>query len=240
MRTLLLCLLLATHSAVLAEEWRVVGDEQFAPYSYVTAEDDRPRGLDVELVAAVLHEAKIPYTLRLYPFERVKRMLNRGDAEMAFQFAGTPERMQQYELAGPLRTGSTIFMTTGKTAIHDWNELDDLSPYVIGQVRGYVYQSAFDQADLARDTSAHNPRQLVSMLLAGRIDIIVGDRVQLLYFVREQRAEKTVRILPKVLVEMPRYVAFAKGDSARAEQFSTALERLRQAGALDVIYQRWQ
>lgn len=240
MRILLLCLLLAAHPAALAEEWRVVGDEQFAPYSYVTAENDRPLGLDIELVEAVMQEAKIPYKLRLYPWERVKRMLERGDAEMAFQFAGTPERMQQYELVGPIRTGSTIFMTTAKTAIQDWSDLDDLSPYVIGQVRGYAYQSAFDQADLARDTSAQNPRQLVSMLLAGRIDIIVGDRVQLLYFVREQRAEQRVRILPSPLVQMPRYVAFAKGDTTRAKQFSAALEHLRQTGALDVIYQRWQ
>ena len=92
----------------------------------------------------------------------------------------------------------------------------------------------------ARDTSAQNPRQLVSMLLAGRIDIIIGDRVQLMYFVREQRAEQHVRILPKPLVEMPRYVAFAKGDSVRAKQFAAALERLRQNGKLDQIYQRWQ
>jgi polar amino acid transport system substrate-binding protein len=41
-------------------------------------------------------------------------------------------------------------------------------------------------------------------------------------------------------VEMPRYVAFAKGDSTRADQFAAALERLRQAGTLDTIYQRWQ
>lgn len=240
MRTLLLCLLLATQATLHAEEWRVVGDEQFAPYSYVSAADDSPLGLDVELVEAVLREAQIPYQLRLYPWERVKRMLDRGEVAMAFQFAGTPERMQQYQLVGPLRTGSTVFMTTHKTAISDWSSLEDLSPYVLGQVRGYAYQSDFDQADLSRDTSAQNPRQLVSMLLAGRIDIIIGDRVQLMYFVREQRAEQHVRILAKPLVEMPRYVAFAKTDQARAAQFAAALERARQAGTLDAIYQRWQ
>lgn len=234
-----LCLLLLFTSAVQAEPWRVVGDEQFAPYSYVALDDDTPLGLDVELVESVLAEVGLPYILRLYPWARVKRMLDSGTVTMAFQFVGTPERMQQYELVGPLRTGSTVFMTTGKTAIGDWQQLDDLSPYVIGQVRGYAYQSEFDKADLARDTSAQNPRQLVSMLLAGRIDIIIGDRVQLMYFVREQRAEQHVRILPKPLVEMPRYVAFAKGDSARAKQFSAALERLRQSGTLDNIYQRW-
>lgn len=166
-------------------------------------------------------------------------MIDRSEVAMAFQFAGTPERMQQYELVGPIRAGSTVFMTSRKTTLSDWTELDDLSPYTIGQVRGYAYQSDFDRAELSRDTSAQNPRQLVSMLLAGRIDVIVGDRVQLMYFVREQRAEQNVRILLKPLVQMPRYVAFAKGDSTRAKQFSEALERLRQAGTLDSTHKRW-
>jgi polar amino acid transport system substrate-binding protein len=240
MRIRALCLLLLTSCAIQADDWKVVGDEQFAPYSFVTLEDDQPRGLDVDLVEAVMQAANIPYNLRLYPWERVKRMLDRKEVAMAFQFAGTPERMQQYELVGPIRTGSTVFMTTGKTAIRDWLTLDDLSPHLIGQVRGYSYQTAFDKADLRRDSSAQNPRQLVSMLLAGRIDIIVGDRAQLMYFVREQRAEHEVRVLFKPLVEMPRYVAFAKGDRTRADQFAAALERLRQAGTLETIYRRWQ
>jgi polar amino acid transport system substrate-binding protein len=234
MRYLLLALLALTHSLA-AQPWRVVGDEQFAPYSFVTAENDTPRGLDVELVDAVLREAQVPYEIRLYPWERVKRMLDRGEAQMAFQFAGTPQRQQQYELVGPLRSGSTVFMTTAKTAISNWQTLDDLSPYVIGQVRGYAYEENFDRADLARDTSAQNPRQLVSMLLAGRIDIIVGDHTQLLYFIREQRALEQVRVLPRPLIQMPRFVAFAKGDTERARQFSEALVRLRKAGKLDEI-----
>jgi polar amino acid transport system substrate-binding protein len=38
---------------------------------------------------------------------------------------------------------------------------------------------------------------------------------------------------------MPRFVAFAKGDIERARQFSEALVRLRNAGKLDEIQQRW-
>lgn len=234
-----LCTLLLA-APLAAEPWQVVGDDQFAPYSFLPADDDTPRGLDVELVEAVLREADQDYRLRLYPWARVKLMLERGEADMAFQFAGTPERREQYELVGPLRTGTTVFMTTAKLALQDWRELTDLEPFVVGQVRGYAYETAFDQADLRRDTSASNPRQLVSMLLAGRIDLIVGDREQLMYFVREQRAEEPVRVLPTPLVRMPRYVAFAKGDAVRAERFAAALERLRGSGALEAILQRWR
>lgn len=240
MPAIALLLVLLLPSLAQAETWKIIGDEQFAPYSFVNMHDDQPRGLDVELVEAVMKEAGIPYSLRLYPWERVKRMLDRQEVTMAFQFAGTPERQAQYELVGPIRIGSTVFMTSRKISLEDWTELEDLSPFVIGQVRGYAYESSFDNAVLSRDISAQNPRQLVSMLLAGRIDVIVGDRAQLLYFVREQRAQESVRILPKPLVQMPRFVAFSKGDTPRAEQFAQALQRLQQAGGLEDIYQRWQ
>ena len=211
MRILTLVLLLVCSPLHAGETWRVVGDEQFAPYSFVTMEDDTPHGVNVELIRAIMQAGAIDYQLRLYPWERVKRMLDRSEVDMALQFAGTPERMAQYELVGPLRTGSTVFMTTHKIALQDWTSLDDFAPFVIGQVRGYAYQSDFDKADLARDTSAQNPR-----------------------------AQHNVRILPRPLVQMPRYVAFAKGDKVRAERFAEALERVRASGELDRILQQWE
>ncbi|XLM20182.1 transporter substrate-binding domain-containing protein, partial [Chromobacterium piscinae] len=60
----------------------------------------------------------------------------------------------------------------------------DLKPYLIGQVHGYSYETDFDKAPLTRDDHAGSPRQLVSMLLAGRVDVIVGDKTQLLYFIQ--------------------------------------------------------
>ncbi|GIZ11090.1 ABC transporter substrate-binding protein [Pseudomonas sp. NCCP-436] len=235
----LLFVLLVLSSVAAAEAWQVAGDEQFAPYSFVSGMDDIPRGLDVELVEAVLKEAGVPYVIRLYPWQRVKRMLDRGEVDMAFQFADTPLRRQQYDLVGPLRSGSTVFMSSNRTLLKDWQSLEDLTPYVIGQVRGYAYEEVFDSTELARDSSAHNPRQLVSMLLAGRIDVIVGDRLQLLHFIHEQRALEQVRILPRPLTEMQRFVAFAKGDKERARLFAEALARLRSNGTLNAIEQRW-
>ncbi|WP_439886378.1 substrate-binding periplasmic protein [Pseudomonas sp. MBLB4123] len=240
MRLLLCCLLLALCAPSLAEPWQVVGDKQFAPYSYVAPDDDAPLGLDVELVDAVLQAAGVDYHLRLYPWLRVKAMLERGEATMAFQFAGTPERQAQYRLVGPLRTGTTVFMTTSKAALEDWRQLSDLAPYRIGQIEGYAYETAFDRAELRRDAIAQSPRQLVAMLLAGRFDVIVGDRTQLLYFAREQNAEQRVRVLPRPLVQMPRYVAFGQEDYQRAELFADALERLQNTGELEAIYQRWE
>ena len=65
MRYLMLCLLLALSPATPAETWRVTGDEQFAPYSFVQGDDNTPRGLDVELVAVAGGRHKATGTLFL-------------------------------------------------------------------------------------------------------------------------------------------------------------------------------
>lgn len=240
MRVMLFSLLVGISTSTLAETWRVVGSEQFAPYSYTTATDSEPQGLDVDLVRAVLDEAGVEYHLRLYPWQRAKKMLETGEAEMAFVFAGTAERQRQYQLVGPIREGSTRFMSRRDFALEDWQSFTDLAPYVIGQVLGYAYETAFDNAALKRDETAQQPGQLVSMLLAKRIELIVGDSLQLQYLARQQHGSEQVRMLPTPLVKMPRYVAFGKNDLLRAKQFNAALEKLRDTGELDAIVERWR
>ncbi|MGC0151854.1 substrate-binding periplasmic protein [Chromobacterium vaccinii] len=228
-------------AACLAAEnppWRLVADASFEPYSYLADDGRTPQGLDVELVQAVMREAGAPFRIGLLPWERVKLLLAQKDADAGFVFTGTAERRAQYELVGPLRKGQTVFITLRQSALQGWRSLDDLKPYMIGQVHGYAYDTDFDQADLQRDLHASSPRQLVAMLLARRVDIIVGDKVQLLYFIQQQQAGGLVRVLARPLVEMPRYIAFAKGDP-RARQFETALRRLQQNGGLQAVFQRW-
>jgi polar amino acid transport system substrate-binding protein len=218
--------------------WRLVADANFEPYSYLGRDGSSPQGLDVELVSAVMREAGTPFRISLLPWERVKLQLAQKEADAGFVFTGTAERRAQYELVGPLRTGQTVFITLTQNRLRYWRSLDDLKPYLIGQVHGYSYETDFDKADLERDLHATTPRQLVAMLLAGRVDVIVGDKTQLLYFIQQLQAENQVRVLSKPLVEMPRYVAFAKGDP-RARQFETALRKLQQNGQLQAIQQRW-
>ncbi|AAQ61313.1 substrate-binding periplasmic protein [Chromobacterium violaceum] len=240
MKSLFWCALLCAAALVPAADkpaWRLVADANFEPYSYLS-EDLAPRGLDVELVSAVMRETGQPFRISLLPWERVKQQLALKEADAGFVFTGTAERRAQYDLVGPLRKGQTVFVVMKRNPLTDWRGLADLKPYVIGQVRGYSYDTEFDKAPLTRDDHAGSPRQLVAMLLAGRVDVIIGDKVQLMYFIQEQRAAGLVKVLPRPLVEMPRYVAFAKGDP-RARQFEAALKRLQQSGALQPIFQRW-
>jgi polar amino acid transport system substrate-binding protein len=53
----------------------------------------------------------------------------------------------------------------------------------------------------------------VRKLLAGRVDVMVGDWIQRLDPARSLGAAGQILVLPKLLAQVPRYVDFALGDA---------------------------
>ncbi|MFC4161646.1 substrate-binding periplasmic protein [Chitinimonas lacunae] len=222
-----------------AERWIVAADNAFPPYSFLDPATQRPAGLDTDIVTATLQAIGQPFDLELYPWERVKKMLDAKMVDMAYQFVGTPERMAQYRLVGPIRFGVTVFMTRSEMDI-SYNELSDLAPYTIGTVHGFAYTDAFDKASyLRKDAGATSPAQLLQKLMVKRVDLIVGDKTQLLYLARQQGVIDRIKLLPKPLAEVARYVGFQRGDNDKADRFAQGLEKLRRDGTLERIISTW-
>lgn len=226
-------------SAADGQSWIVASDVAFAPYAYLDARTQRPAGLDTEIVSAALDAAAQPFEIRLYPWERAKRMLDGGQVDAVFQFAGTPERREHYRLVGPIRQGVTVLMAR-LDGPADYRTLADLAPYTIGTVHGFAYTEEFDKAALKKDSGAVNVEQLLRKLAARRVDVIVGDRHQLLYLVRQLGLGAEVRIIGKPLAEVPRFVGFRKESEDKAARFEKGLDIIRQNGTLNRILQRWE
>ncbi|WP_158228955.1 substrate-binding periplasmic protein [Chitinimonas sp. BJB300] len=236
---LLLSSLLLISLPVVAAPWLVASDEAFPPYAYIDPITKQPAGMDTEIVRAIMDTMEQPYEIKLYPWERVKKMLEFKQVDMAYQFAGTPERAAQYHLVGPIRHGITILMARRDSAI-SYQSLEDLMPYTVGTVFGYSYTEAFDKAPLKKDSGATNPQQLMQKLIAHRVDVVIGDKAQLLYLARELGVERDVRTVGKPLAEVPRYVGFPKDEQAKASLFAEGLEKSRRDGTLEKILNKWQ
>lgn len=225
-------------AAASPKPWIIASDVAFPPYVFLDPATKRAAGLDVEIVAAALEAAGQPFEIQLYPWERAKRMLDGGQVDAAFQFVGTPERRAQHRLAGPIRNGVTVLMARVDGPA-DYRSLADLAPYTIGTVHGFAYTGEFDNAPLNKDSGAANVEQLLKKLAARRVDVIVGDRRQLLYLARQLGIRAEVRIIGKPLAEVPRYVGFRKDSEDKAARFEKGLEIIRQNGTLNRILARW-
>ncbi|WP_370153975.1 substrate-binding periplasmic protein [Ferrovibrio sp.] len=222
-----------------AESWRVACDENFPPYNYVEA--GRVVGLDAEIVSAIVRQAGAEPKLLPLPWNRVQQLLEQGDLDAAFQFVGRPERFEKYHMVGPHRSGQTVFAVRQESDLADYGGLAGLRGRRIGMVQGYTYGAAFDTAtDLDKDAAAGSNGQLVRMLVAGRVEVIIGDRETLSFEARRAGLRERIRFLPRAFAEVPRYIAVPRTKPVVAARLAWALGELRANGGLAAILRRWE
>jgi len=221
-----------------AEVWRIACDDNFPPYNFV--DGDKVVGLDAEIVAALVKQAGAEVDFEPQPWSRVQDMLERGVVDAAFQFVGRPDRFEKYFMIGPHRMGQTVFAARSGRDIAV-RGLDDLRGYRIGTVRGYTYGAAFDGAThLSKDMTAGDNLQLVRMLVAGRVDLIIGDREALMHFARNAGLHAQMQLLQPAFSEVPRYIAVPRSKPEIAARLDRALTELRRNGRLADILRRWE
>ncbi|HLN24155.1 MAG TPA: transporter substrate-binding domain-containing protein [Patescibacteria group bacterium] len=222
--------------AAWSETWTVVCEDQYPPYNFI--KDGVKTGLDTEVVHAVLAQIGAEEDLQVFPWSRALNMLENGAADMLYQIVATPERREKFILVGPLRSGRTVLVARADSTIA-YQSLDDLKPYNIGMVRAFKYTAEFDDAPLSKVLSNDNPT-LIRMLIAKRLDLVVGDYNTLSYVARAEGVYDQIKVLPQPLGEVPRYVAFPKDRRDKAERFQQGLDVLRANGTLDKILMRWE
>ncbi|MBF0224251.1 MAG: transporter substrate-binding domain-containing protein [Desulfobacterales bacterium] len=219
--------------------WKVVCERDFPPYNYVDDKGNKT-GLDTELVTAILNYLKIEFEIINYPWNRVVNSVDTNEADFAYQFVGKPERFEKYCMIGPIRSGITLFAVRKDSKIDNYGTLSDLKKYSIGHVTGYAYTDEFDSAEYLNKQDVIDNNLLVQILVKGRTDLIIGDLNTLSYFAKANGMYEQIRFLPKILKEVPRYIAFPKEKKQQSELFEKGLNAIKASGTYDKIIKKWK
>jgi len=228
--------LLALAATVRAETWIVTSEDNFPPYNYT--EDGKRAGLDVEIVGLVLARLGVDADHQAVPWNRVVAAVDNDQTDLAFQFVGTPARFEKYNMVGPHRVGSTVFVVPADSAL-TFETVENLRDKRVGTVSGFTYAPEFDKADFIVKDAANDNTLSVRKLLGGRVDAIIGDRDTLRFIVRKEGGIGKVKFLPKALVEAERFIAFPKARKDKADRFAAALIQARDAGEIDALFKKW-
>ncbi len=210
---------------VYAETWQVAGDETFPPYVY--EENGRVVGIHADIVRAVLDKLQVDYELKTYPWKRVINMTDKAQVTFSMSWVESVERLEKYLMVGPIQYGRTVFMVRENSSI-EFNELSDLKNYKIGVISGYAYPKEFESADyLTKEAATVDNARLISKLLMKRVDIIIGDESTLSFEAKKLHVSQEIKILPKPLKEVSRYVVFPKAFAKQAALFSNGLNEFK-------------
>lgn len=215
-----------------SESWSAIAESDFPPYNFL--EGDTLVGIDADIVSAVEAQLGLDFSVETAPWKRVVNAVDNGDVTFGFQFVGTPERFEKYNMVGPIRNGETVFMIRIGEDIR-YNSLSDLNAYTIGVVNGYSYSTEFDAAEGLNKQAVNSNDLNVKKLINKRIDMIVGDRMALAYIAKSLGVSDQVEFIDRPLKVVPRYVAFAKEISSEAERFQSVLDALIADGTVDSI-----
>jgi len=136
-------------------------------------ETDDDKGYISRLVsdAFALEGIKVEYVF--VPWARGLRMTRLGREACIMYYAKTPDRVKSFFFSEPLLEEEWLFFHLKSTPVK-WQQLTDLSRYIIGATLSYSYSEEFHQLADEQSLNVHwvaRDKQNWQMLMAGRIDI---------------------------------------------------------------------
>ncbi|KAF1072845.1 MAG: hypothetical protein GAK45_00060 [Pseudomonas citronellolis] len=237
LRSLALSLLLSSGVCAQADTLRIATLD-WAPY---VSPDLPGQGLAARILSEALALNGDKAELVFLPWQRALNESRLGHFDALMPAYLSPDRSVDFYTSMPLLDSQLGFFRRRDHAIdYRPGDLNSLRPYRIGVVRGYVNQSAFDQADYLQKDVVSNDWQNLEKLLRGRLDLAVVDRYtgyQLLARNAPALREQLTFIEPPLEVK-PLYVLVPKRRE-HGEDLAAALDRglqtLRRSGRLQQL-----
>ncbi len=219
---LMLLVLSGAPAMVPAKTSITVGASLWPPY----ADPKLPgQGLALSIVTAALERGGYHPNLVFEPWHRTLEQARAGRIGVIATAWRTAERERDFLFSDAYLTNRIVFLKRRGTPLR-FQRLRDLKGLRVGVVYGYAYDPDFDQAtDFAKAPETHLVPNLVE-LLAGHIDLVVGDERTLRYELARHFAGQrhALEFLPKPLAEHGLHLAVSRRHP-RAEGIVAAFNR---------------
>jgi len=205
-------------------------------------EELKNQGYVAEIVREAFHRSGYQVDIKFMPWARAVQLAKNGEVDGYFpeyyaQEVTTHSQFSDAFPGGPMgffkRKGSTI----------NYQSIEDLKPYTIGVVRGYVNTAEFDAADYLQKDPVTNDTLNIRKLLGGRIDLFIADKFVGLYLLERDLPEKLgqIEFLEPPLELKDLFVCISKKTTDADKKliaFNSGLKQMEQDGSLKTILNR--
>ncbi len=203
--------------------------------------EDLPKGgFTTEIVREAFRRAGYGIDVHVMPWVRVLSEVEKGAFDAMYPAYHSARRARVYALSNPIAHGPLVLCKRSDRRIR-FRSLEDLKPYRIGVVRGYVNTPAFDAADDLDKEMVNSDKQNLLKVLTGRIDLAVVDKYTALQIIETSipRAEGALDFVEPPLQVKPLHVGFCRqreGCLERLKAFNRALKEMQDQGVVRAIY----
>lgn len=205
---------------------------------------DLPKyGFTTAIISEAFKRAGYEVQVDFMPWTRVVQETEAGKYDAAFPEYYSDERAAAFFMSEPFASGPLGFYKRKADKI-SYTKLEDLKPYRIGVVLGYINTPEFDAADYLQKDAANSDEQNLQKLFAGRIDLAVIDKFVAQYLIQTSvpEAAGALEFMEPPLLDQALYVIFSRkvaGSEEKLQAFNAALKTMREDGTLERILEEY-
>lgn len=209
---------------------------EWPPYSSASLNSG---GFTTAIVTAAFIASGYEVKVQFLPWARVLTTTEAGEVDGMFPSYYAPQR-ESYAVFSDFFASGPVVLFKKKSSDVTFDTYDDLKPYSIGVVRGYVNGEEFDARTDLKKMEANNDKANFAKLINDRLDLVVADKwVGADILQSSFPADKDqIDFLPKMLDDKKLYVAFSKAapdHTQKLKDFNDGLRKIRDNGTYDEI-----
>lgn len=227
-----------------ADEPLIVVTEEWPPYRIAdSASPTGFSGIDVELLEAVADRLGLALVVERHPFARALEMMRTGEADVMTGLARSQSRSAFIAFVPTAYAAVRPVFYTLRGRGATVRSYDDLSSLTVGYLRDFVYFEPFDSDRSLRMVGVASERQLLEMLVLGRLDVIVGTEPNMSWDVRRFGFADVVEPAAYApAVTTPLHIGLSRRSAAVAllERFDEAVRALVESGEMARILDRYR
>lgn len=217
----------------------IVGtDAAYAPFEYL--KEGKIVGFDVDLIAAVMKEAKLDYELKNTGWEPLFASLKSDQVQAGISAITINDKRQEtYDFSVPYFESINKILTKEGSSI---KSVDDLKGKKVSVQNGTTGQDALEKKFGKADTNVkkyENNVLAIQALINGEVEAVVADNTVVDEYAKNNPDKKLSVVNDKKNFESEFYgIAFPK-DSKNKEKVDKALSAIIENGTYTKIYKKW-
>ncbi len=219
--------------------------EDLPPYHFIN-NNGQADGALVEIVQAVLKQAKLPGKIAIQPFARGYQAAKAQKNTFLFSLLKTPNREQQFKWVGETYRSYAVLVGLKSRGDIKLSSLEDVNPLIVGTIRGYhsanfLVDNGFkEHEDLSLSVTS---KHMWAMLFNNRIDLVLTNYMALDRDIKNAGFDER-KVIPYLSIkDFPNKLNIATGLATSdniVQRLSKSLVILKKSGRYQEILNKYQ
>ena len=216
----------------------VAGDAYFPPFEFLDERDGLKvyRGFNIDLIRAVIAKTDLELQFLPLPWEEALRALQDGRVDAVGGMKYDAERAHYFDFSEEYLVSSlAIFVARDNSIIVELSDLENKRIAV--QKDDIAYQKLRHR--VFELTATVTQEEAIKLLLAEKVDAVVGNRMAGQYIVQRLGAMERIKSVGG-FINPERYgFAVRRGNDELLAKFNEGLRKVKSDGTYDQIYFKW-